>query len=105
HAKYDCIRNATQCGVETIIPVPDRSVRPDAAQDPDIAAWHDRMDTDEAKRLYRARAGLCELPNAHLKCHHGVAQVLVRGIEKVTCVALLAALASNLLAHAATWLG
>jgi transposase len=105
HAKHDCIRNATQRGVETIIPVPDRSVRPDAAKDPDIAAWHDRMDTDEAKRLYRARAGLCELPNAHLKCHHGVAQVLVRGIEKVSCVALLAALASNLLAHAATLLG
>jgi hypothetical protein len=105
HARHDCIRNAAQRGVEAIVPVPDRSVRPDAAKDPAIAAWHDRMDTDEAKRLYRARAGLCELPNAHLKCHHGVAQVLVRGTEKVTCVVLLAALASNLLAHAATLLG
>jgi len=105
HARHDCIRNATRRGVETILPVPDRSVRPDAADDPDIAAWHDRMDTDEAKRLYRARAGLCELPNAHFKCHHGVAQVLVRGTEKVTCVVLLVALASNLLAHVAALLG
>ncbi len=80
-------------------------MRPDAAKDPAIAAWHDRMDTDVAKRLYRARAGLCELPNAHLECHHGVAHVLVRGTEKVTCMVLLAALASNLLAHAATLLG
>jgi hypothetical protein len=31
--------------------------------------------------------------------------VLVRGTEKVTCVGLLAALASNLLAHAAAPLG
>jgi len=105
HAKHDCIRKAAQRGVEVIIPVPDRSVRPDPAEDPTIAAWHDRMNTDEAKRLYRARAGLCELPNAHLECHHDVAQVLVRGIENVTCVVLLAALASNLLAHAAALLG
>jgi IS5 family transposase len=62
------------------------------------------METTEAKRHYRARAGLCELPNAHLKCHHGMAQVFVRGIERVTCVALLAALAANLLAHASVLL-
>jgi hypothetical protein len=62
------------------------------------------MDTENAKRLYRARAGLCELPNAHFKGRHGVDQVLVRGTEKVTCVVLLAALASNLLAHAAALL-
>jgi transposase len=104
HAKHDCIRNAAARGVEVIIPVPDRSTKPDAADDPAIAAWHDRMETDEAKRLYRARAGICELPNAHLKCHHGVAQLLVRGTGKVTCVVLLAALAANLLAHAAALL-
>ena len=52
------------------------------------------------ERPYRARAGLCELPNAHLKCHHGMDQVLIRGLEKVTCVALLGILTSNLLAHA-----
>ncbi len=62
------------------------------------------MATDEAKRTYRARLGLCELPNAHLKCHHGMAQVLVRGIEKVTCVAVLGALVGNLLAHASALL-
>ena len=100
HAKHNCIRDATQRGVEVIIPVPERATKPDAAVDPAIASWHDRMETDEAKRKYRARAGNCELPNAHLKCHHGVAQLLVRGTEKVTCVVLLATLAANLLAHA-----
>lgn len=104
HAKHDCIRDAAQRGVEALIPVPDRAVRPDPMEDPAVAAWHERMETDEAKRLYRARAGLCELPNAHFKCRHGIAQVLVRGTEKVTCVVLLAALAANLLAHAAALL-
>jgi hypothetical protein len=48
---------------------------------------------------------LCELSNAHLKHHHGVAQVLVRGTAKVTCVALLCALTANLVTHAAALLG
>jgi len=100
HAKHDCIRNATERNVEVIIPLPDRAKRPDPHLDPAIAAWHDRMATDEAKRQYRARPGLCELPNAHLKSHHGMAQVLVRSLERVTCVALLGALVGNLLAHA-----
>jgi len=104
HVKHDCLRNATARGVEVLVPIPERAKKPDAAVDPAIAAWHDRMETDEAKRQYRARAGLCELPNAHFKCHHGVAQVLVRGIERVSCVVMLAALTANLLAHAAALL-
>lgn len=63
------------------------------------------MTTDEAKAVYRARASLCELINAHLRSHHGVEQFLVRGLAKVTCVALLAAIASHVLQHASTLLG
>jgi hypothetical protein len=104
HAKHECIRNATERNVEVIVPLPERAKKPDPDKDPAIAAWHERMATDEAKRKYRARPGLCELPNAHLKCHHGMAQVLVRGIEKVSCVAVLGALVGNLLAHASALL-
>jgi transposase len=104
HAKHECVRNATERGVEVIMPPSERAKTPDPQRDPAISAWHERMATDEAKRTYRARPGLCELPNAHLKCHHGMAQVLVRGIEKVSCVALLGALVGNLLAHASALL-
>ena len=86
------------------MPIPARAKKPDPQADPAIAAWHERMATDEAKQTYRARPGLCELPNAHLKCHHGMAQVLVRGLENVSCVVLLGALVGNLLAHAAALL-
>ncbi len=59
------------------------------------------MDTEEARRLDRARVGLCELMNAHLRTHHGVDNFLVRGLTRqVTCVALLAAITSNLMTHA-----
>ena len=105
HVKHECLRNAAARGVAVLMPIPERATRPDPQADPAVAAWHDRMATDTAKQQDRARPGLCELPNAHLKCHHGVAPMFVRGIEKVTCMVLLATLASNLLAHAAALLG
>ncbi|MCX5744773.1 MAG: transposase [Proteobacteria bacterium] len=72
--------------------------------DPALGAWRVRMTTDAAKTLYRARASLCELMNAHLRNHHGLEQFLVRGLAKVTCVALLGVIASNILQHAANLL-
>ena len=94
HGGHDGIRDATVRGVEVLIPVPDIKKNPS----------RDQAATDEAIVAWRARAGLCELSNAHLRCHHGVDQFLVRGLEKVTCVVLLGAIASNLLQHAATLL-
>jgi transposase len=102
HAAHDCIRAATEAGVEVLVAVPERTQQAGAQADDDaaIVAWRERMTTDGAKKLYRARAGLCELMNAHLRAHHGVDQVLVRGLAKVTCVALLAAITSNILQNA-----
>lgn len=107
HAAHDCIRAATEAGVEVLIAVPKRSQHAGSRGDfdPEVVAWRERMTTEEAKTVYRARASLCELMNAHLRSHHGVDQFLVRGLAKVTCVALLAAIASNVLQHAATLLG
>jgi len=107
HAAHDCIRAATDAGVEVLVAVPKPSQKPgaNAADDPAIVAWRARMETDEAKKLYRARASLCELMNAHLRTHHGVDHFLVRGLAKVTCVALLGAIASNVLQHAGALLG
>lgn len=106
HAAHDDIRAVTERGVEVIMAVPEQTQqRPLATEHtPAIVAWRERMETDEAKTLYRARAGLCELMNAHLRSHHGLNQFLVRGLTKVTNVTLLAVIASNLLQHAATLL-
>ena len=109
HAAHDCIRAATDAGVEVLVAVPKRSQSQHAGAradlDPAVVAWRERMTTDEAKAVYRARASLCELINAHLRSHHGVEQFLVRGLAKVTSVALLAAIASNVLQHASTCSG
>jgi transposase len=106
HANHDCIRRCAELGVEALIPVPSRSQKPGAKADHDdaIAAWRERMSTEQTKQVYRARASLCELPNAHLKQHQGLAQVLVRGLGNVTCMAMLATLSVTLVQHAVRWL-
>jgi transposase len=61
------------------------------------AAWRARMGTDEAKTIYKERASTVETANADLKVRRGLQQLVVRGIEKIKCVALWSALAYNLL--------
>jgi len=106
HASHSCIQACAERDVQSLIAVPKRSQnpRPNADTDPAIVAWRERMATDEAKTTYRPRASLCELANAHLEQQGGVAPVLVRGLEKLTCIALFGALAANLVQHAANLL-
>jgi transposase len=104
HAKAEDIAETRRMGVDVIVPPAETAktiekLKAEGA-DPEVVAWRERMETDEAKKLYRARAGLAELANAHQKIHHGIAQVLVRGAAKVTCVILLNAIGSNILQHA-----
>jgi transposase len=100
HADHESIRAAAARNVCLLVPLPDKSLGPHAARDAPIEAWRARMETDEAKSLYRARASLSELSNAQLKSRLGLAHLLVRGLGKVTSVVLLTVLAHTLLGHA-----
>lgn len=109
HAKAEDIAATRRMGVDVLVPPAETAkaiekLKADGA-DPEVVDWRERMETDEAKQLYRARAGLVELANAHQKSHHGIEQVLVRGISKITCVILLHAILSNLVQHAPKLLG
>jgi transposase len=101
HASHEAICAAHTRGVNLLVPVPKRSRESGAkgARNPEIAEWKQRMETEEAKRLYRARASLCEWSNAHAAGRFGLRQLLVRGIDKATSVALLIAITSNLMQH------
>ena len=99
HAKHSCVEAAERAGVKVVMAVSGKAGPLERAS-PEVAAWRQRMVTDEAKRLYRARAGLVELLNAHVKTRFGIEQVLVRGLPKIRCVVLLAGLAFNLLQNA-----
>ena len=62
-----------------------------------IKAWKQRMASEEGKKIYKERAATSETVNADLRTYRGLVPLTVRGLEKITCVALWCALAHNLM--------
>jgi len=62
----------------------------------EVAAWRQRMASEEGKAVYRQRGAIAEWANAQL-IQHGLTQFSVRGLSKVTTVLLLIAVAHDLL--------
>ncbi|HRB11316.1 MAG: IS1182 family transposase [Betaproteobacteria bacterium] len=109
HAQIDAVADKT----EVYAPVPEARAKKDeqgqeVQQDrqdkhepkPDdsaaVASWRQRMASDEAKELYKRRAATAECVNAQAR-NRGLQRMPVRGLKKVRCVALLFALAHNLM--------
>ena len=106
HAQIDAVADKT----ELYAPVPEARAKKDdkgneVQQDkhepkPDdsaaVASWRQRMASDEAKELYKRRAATAECVNAQAR-NRGLQRMPVRGLQKVRCVALLFALAHNLM--------
>lgn len=101
HVTLRDIEQAAERDVRFIAPIPERMDRSAVRHEGAVALWLEDMRSDAAKRALRARASLSELTNAHFKDRFGIDHFLVRGTAGVTCVALLGALAFNLLQHAA----
>ena len=99
-AQHADLEAVTGCGVTVYAPVP----RPkDASRDrhqrlpadgPVIGAWRERMGTADAKAVYKDRAATAECVNAQAR-NRGLRQFVVRGLSKVTAVAMWFAVAHN----------
>ena len=102
YAKRDSIDTLTEQGVRVFAPVltPSKDRDPAKRQRQDsehVEAWRTRMDTDEAKKIYKQRCATVETVNGDLKDHRGLERLRVRGIERVQCVLLWTVLAYNLM--------
>jgi transposase len=73
---------------------------PRRADHPAVAAWRTRMETEDAKTIYRQRASTAEWVNAQAR-ERGLQRLRVRGARRVGCVLLWFALAHNLVRTAA----
>lgn len=69
-------------------------VRPEEA--PAVAAFRAKMQTQEAKQIYRQRGGVAEFPHAWIKSKIGLRQFQLRGLIKVTMEATWACLTYNI---------
>jgi transposase len=63
---------------------------------PEVVAWRQRMATEDGKALYRNRAATAEWTNAQVR-QHGLSQLNLRGIAKVTSALLLVAVTHDIL--------
>lgn len=61
-----------------------------------IAEYKQKMQTDEAKAIYRTRSQVAEFPNLWIKAKLGLRQFCVRGVAKVRSESLWAALTYNI---------
>jgi len=103
------IEQAEAAGTRVYAPPPRsrtdaRAFEPKRSDGPGVAAWRVRMGTTEAKSIYSQRAATVETVNADLKRYRGLSRFAVRGLRKVQCQALWAALAYNLMHFAAVLL-
>lgn len=104
----DAIDAAAKDDVRVYAPVPkpkSKQVDPHQPKKSDsqaVAQWRVRMADEQAKSIYKHRAATCETANAECRTYRGLGPMLVRGLNKVRCVALWSALAYNLVHFAAT---
>jgi transposase len=63
---------------------------------PVVAAYVEKMQTEEARAAYRRRAPVAEFTNAWLKAKLGLRQFCVRGLKKARCEVLWACLTYNI---------
>ena len=62
---------------------------------PAVREWRERMETEEAKSIYKQRGATAEWVNAQMR-NQGLVQILVRGVKKALAVALLHAITHNM---------
>jgi hypothetical protein len=61
-----------------------------------VAAFRSKMQTDEARQIYRQRGAVAEFPNAWIKAKMGLRQFHLRGLRKVKMEAVWVCLTYNL---------
>src|SRR5207253_5964011 len=67
-----------------------------AVEAPEVVAFAEKMETEEAKAIYRQRGAIAEFPNAWIKDKLGLKQFRLRGLIKVKLEILWAALTHNI---------
>lgn len=93
------VEEAHRRGVFLVSPPPKRRRAPgppnhhDERESEVLKTWRVKMKLPSTKKLYRQRAALCELANAHLKGTRRIDRLLVRGLPAVTAFAHLFSLA------------
>lgn len=100
YVKKQAIEDAAAQGVEVYAP---QSKLRESATEPrwddgkGVAAWRERMESDEGREIYKERGSTAETVNADLRQWRGLRQLPVRGTGKVLSVLLWMVLSYDLM--------
>jgi hypothetical protein len=105
----DRIEQAEARGTRKYAPVPNGRKDPKAyavkkTDGPGVAAWRQRMGSEEGKEIYSQRGSTVETVNADLKMFRGLSRIMVRGLKRVRNQVLWSAQAYHLLHFAKAWM-
>jgi transposase len=93
------VQTGGQCKVYAPVPKPKKETvdryEPKATDSAAVAEWRQRMGTKKAQKIYKDRAATAECVNAQAR-NRGLGQFLVRGLEKIKCIATWFAIAHNM---------
>jgi hypothetical protein len=102
YISLEAIERAAAEGVTLYMPVPKPrnagvdAYAPKPTDSEPVAQWRQRMGTDVAKEVYKQRSSTIETVNGELKTYRGLGRLVVRGLNKVQCLALWSVLAYNI---------
>jgi transposase len=102
YIRLEAIERAAAEGVTLYMPVPKPrnagvdAYAPKPTDSEPVAQWRQRMGTDAAKEVYKQRSSTIETVNGDLKTYRGLGRLVVRGLNKVQCLALWSVLAYNI---------
>lgn len=100
YVKKQAIEDAAAQGVEVYAPqskLRDGATAPRWDDGKGVAAWRERMESDEGREIYKERGSTAETVNADLRQWRGLRQLPVRGTGKVLCVLLWMVLSYDLM--------
>lgn len=96
YASHAEIQEASAAGTKLYAPLPKNLADPGTRRESEYSdasrEWVERMRSDEGKMTYKKRGEVAELTNARAKSCSGLSMLLVRGVARATCCALLAAI-------------
>lgn len=88
------IDGMTERGCKVYAPVRESKAASRGKDSQAVRQWRERMETEEAKTIYKLRGQTAEWVNARFRAQ-GLTHLLVRGLKKVRAVALLHAITHN----------
>jgi transposase len=100
YASHEDVEKAEAVHTKLLAPLPKNLAAPGSDRDKEYSqasrAWIERMNSEEAKSVYKLRGECAELTNARAKSRYGLSMLTVRGLVAVTCCTLLVAITANI---------